>query len=32
MNMILKQFENLDEVGTFEKGKFEVIKIGGTAA
>ena len=29
MDIILKQFENPDEVRTFEKGKFEVVKIGG---
>ena len=28
-DIILKRFENPDEVRTFEKGKFEVIKIGG---
>jgi len=30
--MVEKRFETPDEVGTFEKEKFEVIKIGGTAA
>ncbi len=27
--VILKRFEQSDEVRTFEKGKFEVVKIGG---
>jgi hypothetical protein len=27
--VVLKQFENPDEVRGFEKGKFEVIHIGG---
>src|SRR5271163_199193 len=29
MDVILKQFEHPDEVRTFEKGKFEIVKIGG---
>ncbi len=29
MNVILKQFENPDERVTFDKGQFEVVKIGG---
>ena len=28
-DIILKRFEKPDEVRTFEKGKFEVVKIGG---
>ena len=28
-DVILKRFENPDEVRTFEKGKFEVVHIGG---
>ena len=28
-DIILKRFENPDEVRTFEKGKFEVINLGG---
>ena len=27
--VILKQFENPDEVRTFEKGKFELVHLGG---
>ncbi len=27
--VILKQFENPDEIRTFEKGKFELVHIGG---
>src|SRR5690348_13056626 len=27
--VILKRFENLDEVRTFEKGKFEIVRLGG---
>jgi hypothetical protein len=27
--VILKRFENPDEVRTFEKGKFEVVEVGG---
>jgi hypothetical protein len=27
--VVLKQFENPDEVRSFEKGKFEVIHVGG---
>ena len=30
-DIILKRFENPDEVRTFEKGKFEVINLGGMA-
>jgi len=29
MDVILKRFENPDETRTFEKGKFELIRIGG---
>jgi hypothetical protein len=29
LDVILKQFETADEVRSFEKGKFEVIHIGG---
>ena len=29
MNVILKRFDNPDEVRTFEKGRFEVVHIGG---
>jgi len=29
LEVILKQFENPDEVRLFEKGKFEIINIGG---
>ena len=29
MNIDLKQFDNPDEVRTFEKGKFEIVHIGG---
>jgi len=29
LHVILKQFETCDELRTFEKGKFEVIHIGG---
>lgn len=29
IDFLIKRFENPDEVRTFEKGKFEVIKIGG---
>ena len=29
MNVILKRFEQPDEIRTFEKGKFEVVRIGG---
>ena len=29
LETILKRFENPDEVQTFEKGKFEVVRIGG---
>jgi len=28
-DVILKRFENPDEVRTFEKGRFEVVRIGG---
>lgn len=28
-NVILKRFEQPDEVRTFEKGKFEIVRIGG---
>ncbi|KRO92688.1 MAG: hypothetical protein ABS24_04970 [SAR92 bacterium BACL26 MAG-121220-bin70] len=28
MDMILKQFDNPDEVTTFDKGKFETVTIG----
>lgn len=29
LDVILKRFENPDEVRTFEKGKFEIVKLGG---
>ena len=29
MDVILKRFEQPDEVRTFEKGKFEIVRIGG---
>lgn len=29
LDVVLKRFENADETRTFEKGKFEVINIGG---
>ena len=29
LEVILKRFEKPDEVRTFEKGKFEVVRIGG---
>jgi hypothetical protein len=29
MDAILKRFEQPDEVRTFEKGKFEIVRIGG---
>lgn len=29
MDVILKRFDNPDEVRTFEKGKFEIVRIGG---
>jgi hypothetical protein len=29
MEVILKQFEQADEVRTFEKGRFEIVHIGG---
>lgn len=29
MNVDLKRFDNPDEVRTFEKGKFEILHIGG---
>jgi hypothetical protein len=29
MDVILKRFENPDEVRVFEKGKFEIVNIGG---
>ena len=29
VNVILKRFDNPDEVREFEKGRFEVVKIGG---
>src|SRR5438552_4382634 len=29
MDVMLKRFEQPDEVRTFEKGKFEIVKIGG---
>lgn len=28
-DVILKSFENPDEVRTFEKGKFEIVRVGG---
>lgn len=28
-DVILKRFENPDEVRTFEKGKFEIVRLGG---
>jgi hypothetical protein len=31
MNVDLKRFDNPDEVRTFEKGKFEILRIGGMA-
>lgn len=31
LEVILKWFENPDEVRTFEKGRFEVVKLGGMA-
>ena len=30
LDVILKRFDNPDEVRTFEKGKFELVRIGGT--
>jgi hypothetical protein len=29
MDVVLKRFEHPDEVRTFEKGKFEIVRIGG---
>jgi hypothetical protein len=29
MDVMLKRFEQPDEVGTFEKGRFEIVRIGG---
>jgi hypothetical protein len=29
LEVVLKRFENPDEVRVFEKGKFEIVKIGG---
>jgi hypothetical protein len=29
MDVVLKRFEQPDEVRTFEKGKFEIVRIGG---
>src|ERR1700726_2791416 len=29
INVMLKRFEQPDEVRTFEKGKFEIVRIGG---
>ena len=29
LEVILKRFDNPDEIRTFEKGKFEIVKIGG---
>jgi hypothetical protein len=29
MDVILKRFEQPDEVRTFDKGKFEIVQIGG---
>ncbi len=29
MDMVLKQFDNPDEVTTFDKGKFETVTLGG---
>ena len=29
LNVILKRFEKPDEVRTFEKGKFEIVHLGG---
>jgi quercetin dioxygenase-like cupin family protein len=29
LDVILKRFENPDEVRNFEKGKFEIVKLGG---
>jgi len=29
MDVILKRFENPDEIRVFEKGKFEIVEIGG---
>ena len=29
IDLLIKRFENPDEVRTFEKGRFELIKIGG---
>lgn len=29
-NIEMKQFQNPDEVRVFEKGRFEVVRIGGT--
>lgn len=29
LNVILKRFEQPDEIRTFEKGKFELVRIGG---
>src|SRR5260370_34648974 len=31
MDLMLKRFEQPDEVRTFEKGKFEIVRIGGMA-
>ena len=29
VDVVLKRFEQPDEVRTFEKGKFEIVRIGG---
>jgi hypothetical protein len=29
VDVVLKRFEHPDEVRTFEKGKFEIVRIGG---
>ena len=29
MDMVLKQFDNPDDVATFGKGKFEIVTLGG---
>ena len=30
LEVVLKRFEDPDEVRLFEKGRFEIVKIGGT--
>jgi len=29
VDMVLKQFDNPDEITTFDKGKFETVTLGG---